>query len=242
MKGVLLAGGYGTRLRPLTNITNKHLLPIYNKPMIEYALENLHNANVKDICVILGGSKPEEVAKYLGDGFRYGVRLTYQWQGEPRGIAHAVACAEDFVGNENFVVYLGDNIFTSGIGEFVDEFLEDESDARVLVTEVENPQSYGVIEFKDGEILGLEEKPKNPKSNSIVTGVFCFKPSAFEIARTIKPSWRNEYEITDVIHEMVVSTNYLVKYSIMKGKWYDCGTFDDILNTSLFFQNKMRGR
>lgn len=242
MKGVLLAGGYGTRLRPLTYITNKHLLPVYDRPFIEYGLEALHSASIKNICVILGGAKPEDIPKYLGDGYRYGLNLSYKWQGEPKGIADAVYCAKDFVGDNHFVVYLADNIFPEGIKDFVKGFETSEYDAKVLLTEVAHPEYYGVAEIKGDELIGLEEKPKKPKSNFIITGVYCFNSSIFEIIEQLKPSWRGELEITEAIHRMVVSPKYKVGYTILNGRWFDCGTFDSVLEATIYIKEKMRGR
>ncbi len=241
MKGVLLVGGYGTRLEPLTYITNKHLLPIYNRPMIEYGIGALHDAGIRDICVVLGGPKADQVMKYLGDGFRYGVNLSYVWQGEPRGVGHAVSCAKQFVGNSKFVVYLGDNIFEAGIIDFVKNFDASDYDAYLLLKEVEKPERYGVVEIQNGKIVGLEEKPKKPKSRLIITGVYGFKPVIFEILDNLKPSWRGEYEITEAIDKMV-KKGMKVGYEFLEGKWFDAGTFDDMLEASLFMKNKLRGR
>jgi glucose-1-phosphate thymidylyltransferase len=242
VKGVLLAGGYGTRLKPLTYITNKHLLPVYDKPMIEYGLDAFFLAGIRDICVVLGGAKPEDVVKYLGDGYKYGVNLSYKWQGEPKGIAHAILCAKDFVKEDPFVVHLADNIFLNGITNFVRDFEKSNCDARVILTKVENPERYGVAEIKDGVLVSLEEKPKIPRGNLIITGIYCFKPSVFEVIESLKPSWRGELEITEAIHRMATSPNYKVEYHILEGKWFDCGTFESILEAGLFIKERMRGR
>lgn len=241
MKGVILVGGYGTRLEPLTSITNKHLLPVYNRPMVEYGLSALHDAGIRDVCVILGGSKADQVMKYLGDGFRYGVSLSYLWQGEPKGVGHAVSCTRKFVGNEKFVVYLADNIFETGITDLVRNFEASDCDAYLLLKEVEHPERYGVVEFKDSKIVNLEEKPKHPKSKWIITGVYGFKPTVFDLLDELGPSWRGEYEITEAIAKMVAK-ELEVKYDILQGRWFDAGTFDDILEASVFMKEKMRGR
>jgi len=242
MKGVLLAGGYGTRLRPLTYITNKHLLAVYDRPMIEYGLDVLFQGKIKDICVVLGGAKPEDIIRYLGDGYKYGVNLSYKWQGEPKGIAQAILCAKDFVKEDKFVVHLADNIFPNGISRFIREFEESDTDAQVLLKKVKDPERYGVAKIKGNAIVSLVEKPKNPKSNLALTGIYCFKPSIFEAIETLKPSWRGELEITEAIHKMAVSKKHKVKYSILEGEWFDCGTFDSILEAGLFIKEKMRGR
>lgn len=242
MKGVLLAGGYGTRLRPLTYITNKHLLPVYDRPMIEYGLEALYLAGIKNICVVLGGAKPENVIKYLGNGYKYGVNLSYKWQGEPKGIAHAIFCTKDFFRGDPFVVHLADNIFPNGIANFVKDFDKSNFDARIFLAEVENPEGYGVAEIKEDVLIGLEEKPRKPKSNLIITGIYCLKPSVYKVIEQLNPSWRGELEITETLHKMVTSTKYRVEYRILEGRWFDCGTFDSILETGLFIKEKMRGR
>lgn len=242
MKGVLLAGGHGTRLRPLTYITNKHLLPVYDRPLIEYGLEALQLAKVENVCVVLGGAKPEDIPKYLGNGYKYGVSLHYRWQGEPKGIAHAILCTKDFVEDSPFVVYLADNIFPEGIADCVKGFEASEYDAKVLLIEVAHPERYGVAEIKEDELIGLEEKPKKPKSTFIITGVYCFRPSIFEIIKQLKPSWRGELEITEAIHKMVISSKHKVGYTILDGKWFDCGSFDSVLEAALYMNEKMRGR
>lgn len=242
MKGVLLAGGYGSRLRPLTYITNKHLLPVYDRPMIEYGLEALCMAGIKDVCVVLGGAKPEDVIKYLGNGYKYGMDLSYKWQGEPKGIAHAIHCTKDFVKSDSFIVHLADNIFLGGISNFVKDFDNSDSDARVLLVKVKNPENYGVAEIKGNKLVGLEEKPKKPKSNLVIAGIYCLKPSAFKLIEELKPSWRGELEITDTLHKMVTSPKYKVEYRISEGQWFDCGSFDSILEAGLFIKERMRGR
>lgn len=242
MKGVLLAGGYGTRLRPLTYITNKHLLPAYDKPLIEYGLEALSLAKVKDICIVLGGAKPEEIPKYLGNGYKYGVNIHYRWQGEPKGIAHAILCAEAFVEKSPFIAYLADNILPDGIGEFAKGFESSISDARIFLKKVKSPERYGVAEIREGKLVRLEEKPKKPKSDLIMVGLYCFKPSILEIIKQLKPSWRGELEITEAIQKLIDSSEYKVEYSILKGEWFDCGTFDSLLEAGLFIREKMRGR
>lgn len=242
MKGILLAGGYGTRLRPLTYITNKHLLPVYDRPLIEYGLEALSAAGIRDACVVLGGAKPEDVMKYLGNGYKYGVNLSYKWQGEPRGIAHAILCTKDFVKEKPFIVHLADNIFPNGITNFVKDFERSNCDAQVLLTRVHNPERYGVAEIKNGVLIGLEEKPKKPKSNLIITGIYCLRPSVFDVIESLKPSWRGELEITETLHKIATSRKHKIRYSILEGKWFDCGTFDSILEAGLFIKERMRGR
>ena len=190
MKGVLLAGGHGIRLRPLTYVTNKHLLPVYDRPLIEYGLEALSLARIKDICVILGGAKPEEIPQYLGNGYKYAVNLHYRWQGEPKGIGHAILCAKAFTEKDPFIAYLADNIIPDGIGEFAKDFESSASEARILLKPVENPERYGVAEIREGSLVRLVEKPKKPKSNLAMVGAYCLKPSIFESIEGLEPSWR----------------------------------------------------
>ena len=241
MKGVILVGGYGTRLEPLTYISNKHLLPVYNRPMVEYGLTALRDAGIREVCVVLGGEKADQVMKYLGDGFRYGLSLSYVWQGEPKGVGHGVSCAKKFVGDDKFVVYLADNIFETGITDLAKNFEASDCDAYLLLKEVEHPERYGVVEMKNGVIVNLEEKPKHPKSKWIITGVYGFKPVIFDVIGELEPSWRREYEITEAIAKMVAK-GLQVKYDILQGRWFDAGTFDDILDASVFIKEKMRGR
>jgi len=242
LKGVILVGGYGTRLEPLTYISNKHLLPIYNKPMIEYGLAALRDAGIREVCAVLGGEKADQVMKYLGDGFRYGVSISYVWQGEPKGVGHAISCAKNFVGNEKFIVYLADNIFETGVMSLVKNFENSGCDAYLLLKEVEHPERYGVVEFdKNGKIIGLEEKPKQSKSKWIISGAYGFKPIVFNVIDELRPSWRGEIEITEAIDKMV-KKGLDVGYDKLQGRWFDAGTFDDILEASIFMKEKMRGR
>ena len=218
------------------------MLPVYDRPLIEYGLEALQLAKVNDICVVLGGAKPEDVPKYLGNGYKYGVSLHYRWQGEPKGIAHALLSAKDFAKDSPFVVYLADNIIPDGISEFIEGFENTECDARLLLKKVKDPERYGVAQIQDGNLVRLEEKPKRPKSNLIITGVYCFKPSIFEVIEKLKPSWRGELEITEAIQTMIESPDHKVEYFILNGEWFDCGTFDSILDAVIYAKNKMRGR
>ena len=227
MKGVILCGGKGTRLSPLTDITNKHLLPIYNKPMILFPLETLKSLGVKDILIVTGGEYIGRFAEYLGDGSKFGVNLTYKVQKEANGIAGALGLAESFVGGDKVAVILGDNIFDNII--FFGS-LED-NNACLYIKEVEDPERFGVVNLKeDRTIIEIEEKPKEPKSNLAVTGLYVYPPDVFDIIKTLKPSERGELEITDV-------NNYYIKEGRCKsatitGFWSDAGTFDSLLKSS----------
>lgn len=232
MKGLILAGGYGTKLRPLTHTGPKQLIPIANKPNILYCLEDLKEVGIKDIGVILGNIMPEKVKEFLGDGGEYGVRITYIVQGEPKGIAHAVGLAEDFMGEEPFVVYLGDNILKGGIGGLVQAFEKSKAEVVIGLCKVKNPERFGVAELDDkGRVIRLVEKPKEWISDLALIGVYVFRKSIFDSIRTLKPSWRNELEITEAIDKMLSSNSRIHAY-IMEDWWKDTGTPADILEAN----------
>ena len=232
MKGLILSGGKGTRLRPLTHTGPKQLIPIANKPNILYCLDDLKDAGIKDIGIILGDVMPEKVRELLGDGSSFGVRITYIIQGYPKGIAHAVNCAKDFMGDDAFVVYLGDNVLKGGITKMAEEFQREKYDALVALTKVPDPQRFGVAELDSkGKIVKLVEKPKEPKSDLALVGIYFFRSNIFEMIKDLKPSWRNEYEITDAI-DMLVQKKYRVQAHIVTGWWKDTGKPEDILEVN----------
>jgi len=217
MKGLILSGGHGTRLRPLTHTGPKQLIPVANKPVLFYAIEDLKEAGVTDIGLILGTNMPEKVKEAVGDGSKFGVNITYIMQGEPKGLAHAVAVAQDFVGEDPFIMYLGDNILKSGIKEFVEGFEESDYQARILLQPVDNPRQFGVAELDDkGNVINLVEKPEHPKSDLALVGIYLFKSSIFDVISRIKPSWRGELEITDAIQELL-NTELKVDSHIVDG-------------------------
>ncbi|MGC8935624.1 MAG: sugar phosphate nucleotidyltransferase, partial [Thermoproteota archaeon] len=188
MKGIILHGGAGTRLRPLTFSGPKQLIPVANKPVSQYVLEDLVSSNVKEVAIVLGETFPELVKEYYKDGSSFGARITYIYQGKPLGIAHAVKLCKDFVGNDKFVVYLGDNMLQNGIKQYLEEFLRKDYDAMVLLKEVENPGSFGVAKFDErGNLVKLVEKPKVPPSNYALIGVYFFKPVVFDVIKELKP-------------------------------------------------------
>ena len=229
MKGVILHGGAGTRLRPLTFTGPKQLIPVANKPISQYVLEDLRDSGISDIAIVLGNIYPEKVVNYYGDGSKFGVRIIYIHQGEPKGIAHAVGLCEDFVSREEFVVYLGDNLFQNGIRRYMEEFQKGDYDCYIILKEVEDPTRFGVAKFDDnGKLVDVVEKPKQPPSNYAITGAYFFKPVVFDIIRRLKPSWRGEYEITDAIR-LMIQNGYRVGYGIHEGWWFDTGKKDDIL-------------
>ncbi|MEM4293676.1 MAG: glucose-1-phosphate thymidylyltransferase [Thermoplasmata archaeon] len=232
MKGVVLSGGAGTRLRPLTHTGPKQLIPIANKPNIVYCIEDLRNAGITDIAVILGNNMPEKVKELLGDGSNYGVKITYIYQGEPKGIAHAVGLAEEFVGDEPFVVYLGDNLLIGGIGGLVQAFEKTGAESVIGLCEVPNPQKFGIAVLNERkEIVRVIEKPKEPPTNLAIIGIYLFRKSVFEMIKKLKPSWRNELEITDAI-QMLIDAKLPVHAYIVTGWWKDTGTPEDILEAN----------
>ena len=232
MKGVILAGGHGTRLRPLTHTGPKQLIPIANKPVILYAIEDLRDAGITDIGIILGTNMTEKIKNALGDGSEFGVNITYIMQGEPKGLAHAAATAKDFVDGDSFVMYLGDNILKSGIEEFVDGFDESEFASRLLLQEVEDPRQFGVAELNnEGKIINLVEKPEHPKSNLALVGIYLFKNNIFDAIDKIKPSWRNELEITDAIQQLIDEKQSVDSF-VVEGWWKDTGKPEDVLDAN----------
>jgi len=232
MKGVVLTGGHGTHLRPLTHTGPKQLLPLVNKPNVLYCVEDLRDAGITDIGIILGDNMPEKVRELLGDGSRYGVHFTYLVQGAPKGIAHAIACARDFVGRDAFCVYLGDNVLKGGIRHMVEEFQANNHDAGIALCPVAHPERFGVAELDAaGNVAGLVEKPKEPKSNLALVGIYLLRPSIFPIIDRLKPSWRNELEITDAI-EGLRKGGGKVKAYVVKGWWKDTGRPEDVLEAN----------
>src|SRR5256885_6102252 len=232
MKGIILTGGAGTRLRPLTHTGPKQLIPIANKPNVLYCLEDLRDAEITDIGVILGDNQPGKVRELLGDGSKWGVHITYIVQGAPKGIAHAVLCAEAFAGDDPFCVYLGDNILKGGIRGMVDEFQTKGYDAEVMLCRVPNPEKFGVAELDgQGHIVSLVEKPKLPKSDLALVGIYLLRASIFPIIHDLKPSWRNELEITEALDHLRVQGGKL-KAHIVTGWWKDTGKPEDILEAN----------
>jgi len=231
MKGLLLAGGHGTRLRPLTFTGNKHMLPIANKPMILYGLEHLINAGVKEIGVILGPVN-EDVRALLGDGSRFGVKITYIDQPDPRGLAHAIAISHNFLRDEPFAMYLGDNMLKQGAVPLVDMFEKHGSDCVIGVAKVKDPSRYGVVVFDEARrIKKLVEKPKQPLSDWALIGVYIFNRKIFEAIEKIKPSWRGELEITDAI-QVLMDRGGKVDVQFVQGWWKDTGRPEDLLEAN----------
>lgn len=231
MKGLLLAGGHGTRLRPLTLTGNKHMLPIANKPMIIYGLEHLRNVGIKEIGIILGPIK-EGVIETLGDGSKFGINITYLDQPEPKGLAHAIMVAEEYLRGEPFVMYLGDNLLKQGAEPLVKLFIETESDCVVGAANVKDPNRFGVVVFdEEGKILKFVEKPKEPISKWALIGIYVFTDAVFDALKKIKPSWRGEYEITDTI-QTLFNDGYNIEVQKVQGWWKDTGRPEDLLEAN----------
>jgi len=241
MKGLILSGGKGTRLRPLTFTQAKQLVPVANKPVLFYGIEALVGAGIRDIGIIVGDTRAE-IQEAVGDGSKWGpdVRVSYIEQPEPLGLAHAVLVAEGFLDGQPFVMYLGDNILKSGIVSLVEEFERQRPNALILLTPVPNPQMFGVAELQDGRVVRLVEKPREPKSNLALVGVYMFDPHIFEAARAIQPSWRNELEITDAI-QFLVDHGYNVQPHLVSGWWKDTGKIEDILEANRLILETISG-
>lgn len=232
MKGIILAGGTGSRLYPLTKVTNKHLLPVYDKPMIYYPLQTLVNAGIDDIMIVSGRGHAGHFLELLGSGSKFGVRLTYEIQDQAGGIAQALSLTEGFADDESVVVILGDNIFEDNIRDAVESF---ESGSKVFLKEVTDANRFGVAEIEDDRIASIEEKPDMPKSDLAVTGLYIYDPSVFDIIKTLKPSGRGELEITDVNNEYIRMGG--MGFSTLNGYWSDAGTLESLFRASEMVRN-----
>jgi glucose-1-phosphate thymidylyltransferase len=230
MKGLILSGGRGTRLRPLTYTSAKQLVPVANKPVLFYAIESLAAAGIRDIGIVVGDTAAE-IRAAVGDGSAWGVRTTYIEQDAPRGLAHAVLISEAFVGGDPFVVYLGDNLLNKGISRFAEEFARDRPAAQILLAHVPDPQMFGVAELSHGRVVRLVEKPSEPKSDLALVGVYMFSPAVFDAIRCIRPSFRNELEITDAI-QTLIDRGLEVRPYIVDGWWKDTGRLEDMLEAN----------
>ncbi|MEX0779918.1 MAG: sugar phosphate nucleotidyltransferase [Balneolales bacterium] len=219
MKGIILAGGTGSRLYPLTKVTNKHLLPIGNKPMIYYPIEKMLDAGIDEILIVTGTEHMGDVVNLLGSGRKFGCRFTYKVQDEAGGIAQALGLAENFIGNDSMLVILGDNIFSFSLKGAVESYA---GGAKILIKKVADPKRYGVAVIQGDKITGIEEKPENPKSDYCVTGIYMFDNEVFNHIRKLKPSGRGELEITDVNNFYI--REKLMKYAVLDGWWTDAGT------------------
>ena len=235
MKGIILAGGTGTRLYPLTRVTNKHLLPIGKEPMIYHSIKQLVSADITSILIVTSKEHMGDVVNLLGSGEEFGCDFTYKVQEKAGGIAHALALAEGFANDESIAVILGDNIFEYSIKQYKDNFLKQKDGARVLLKEVGDPERYGIAALDEYHVLSIEEKPNNPKTNFAVVGMYFYDTKVFNIIKNLTPSERGELEITSV-NNAYIKLNEL-KYDIVKGRWTDAGTFESITEANEILNN-----
>jgi len=241
LKGIILHGGHGTRLRPLTHTGPKQLLPIANKPMSQYALEDLKTAGITEIGIIVGDVYPEKVKEYYGDGSKFGVKISYIYQDSPKGISHAIRLCKDFIENDRFIVYLGDNVLRKNLIDYTKKFETSDSNAMILLCEVDEPQRFGIAELdKDNpdKIKKIMEKPKNSSSNLAVIGIYFLTPKIFDIIDKLKPSWRNELEITEAL-QMLMDEGNVIEYDTVTGWWKDTGTPEDIIHANKLVLNSI---
>jgi len=230
LKSIILCAGKGTRLRPLTHTSAKHLIPIANKPVLFYAIEMISDCGIKDIGIIIGETG-EDIKSELKEGSKWGVNISYIEQKEALGLAHAVSVAKDFLGEDKFLMYLGDNLLKNGVESYADKFIQGNYNAFVLLTEVDNPKQFGVAELKEGRVVRVVEKPKVPVSNLALIGVYFFDKNVHQAIGSIKPSARGELEITDAIQWMI-DNGYKVGAEVIRGWWKDTGKPDDILEAN----------
>jgi glucose-1-phosphate thymidylyltransferase len=231
MKGVVLAGGLGSRLLPLTRVTNKHLLPVYNKPMIFYPIRTLVDAGVEDIMIVTGGNSAGDFLRLLGNGEDFGLKqIHYTYQKTEGGIADALALAENFIGDDKFVVILGDNFIQGTIRKAVEDFEKQPEGAKIFLKEVPNPKDFGVAELDGERVVNIVEKPSDPKTNLAVIGIYFYDRHVFEICKTLKPSLRGELEITDVNNAYI--QRGVMTYEVLDGWWADCGSFDALIRSN----------
>lgn len=241
MKGIILAGGLGSRLYPLTKITNKHLLPVYDRPMVYYPLEQLVQAGIREVMLVTGGTFAGAFLNLLENGGDFGLkRLHYAFQKGEGGIADALKLAEDFVEDDRCVVVLGDNIFETPLTPYIERFRAQASGGRIILKEVHDPQRFGVAEIQDGRVVSIEEKPSQPRTRFAVTGCYMYDSYVWDVIKTLKPSRRNELEITDVNNAYIRRGD--LHYDILDGWWTDAGTFDSLLRASQLIRDQREAR
>ncbi|MCY3414828.1 MAG: sugar nucleotidyltransferase [Candidatus Heimdallarchaeota archaeon] len=241
-RAVILAGGLGTRLLPLTQIWNKHILPIYNRPMIFYPLQSIYNAGIRSAIVVLGGAKTDQVREMvilIRDQYFNDLMIEFVNQGDPRGLGDGLLCAERFLKNSKFLMMLGDNITLFSLKKLLEKAEKENLDCCLAIKPVDRPFDFGVAEIKEGKVVNVEEKPTTPKSNLAVTGIYLFSPKIFDILRKTEISARNELEITDGIQNMI-NQNYKVGYEILDDWWLDAGTFDSLLDSANYMKENSK--
>jgi glucose-1-phosphate thymidylyltransferase len=241
LKGLILSGGAGTRLRPITHTSAKQLVPVANKPVLFYGIEALVEAGVTEIGIIIAPETGGEIREAAGDGSAFGAEITYIVQDKPAGLAHAVLTAKDFIGDSPFVMYLGDNLLRDGLKGLVSTFRNDEPDALILLTPVDDPQSYGVAELDGERIVRLIEKPKDPPSNLALVGVYLFSPLIFAASEALEPSWRGELEITEAIQGLI-DDGRRVQSEVVRGWWKDTGQLADMLEANRLILDTLEAR
>lgn len=239
MKGIILAGGTGSRLYPLTKVTNKHLLPVGKYPMIFHSVNKLKRSGINDILIVTGKEHMGDVVNLLGSGYEMGVSFTYKVQDEAGGIAQALDLAEHFVGEDQMVVILGDNVFADDISPFVENFKKQQLGAKILIQEVQDPKRFGVPEIQGDKIIAIEEKPQSPKSNYAVTGIYMFDHKVFDIIKTLKPSDRGELEITDVNNAYIERGE--LTFDVLQGWWTDAGTHASLAKANELAKDRVFG-
>jgi glucose-1-phosphate thymidylyltransferase len=241
LKGLILSGGRGTRLRPITHTSAKQLVPVANRPVLFYGIEAMAQAGIEEVGIIIAPETGDEIREATGDGSRFGVRITYIVQDEPAGLAHAVLTAEPFLGSDSFVMYLGDNLLQGGIDDLVGAFRSNQPDALILLTPVPDPEHYGVAELDGDRVVALAEKPPEPRTNLALVGVYMFTSLIHDAARAIKPSPRGELEITDAIQHLV-DTGMRVEPHVVKGWWKDTGRLEDMLEANRLILDTIAAR
>jgi len=240
MKALILSGGRGTRLRPITHTSAKQLLPVANKPILFYGIEAVREAGIKNIGIVVGETK-NEIKNAVGTGKKWGINVTYIEQEVPLGLAHAVKISQHFIGDDTFVMYLGDNLIRDGITSLVKEFEKTRPNAQILLARVPHPEQFGVVELKGKKVIRLVEKPKKPKSDLALVGVYMFDKNIFEAVNNIKVSWRNELEITDAI-QYLIDHNFIVRPHIINGWWKDTGKLEDILEANRIILDDLKSQ
>jgi glucose-1-phosphate thymidylyltransferase len=241
LKGVVLAGGSGTRLVPLTLVTNKHLLPVWDRPMIHFPLASLREMGIDEVLVVVGGRSVGEILELIQDGSQLGLRVSYRYQPDALGIAHAIGLARDFAGDDPICIILGDNILDGSLRAFADRFVASGAGAGTVLTRVPDPERFGVAELgSDGEVIGFEEKPERPASDLIPIGVYLFQPSVFDVIDGLEPSARGEFEITDLLNHYLRRRSLI--HHVFTGAWADAGTIDALLETSVAVAERERQR